>query len=33
LGPENKWEKILNKTIKNDIENSFRDEMKELGYL
>jgi len=33
LGPENRWEKILNDNIKNDIENIFRDEMKDLGYL
>jgi len=33
LGPENRWEKILNDNIRNDIENIFRDEMKDLGYL
>jgi hypothetical protein len=33
LGPENNWEKILNKEISNKIENSFEKEMKKLGYL
>tara|TARA_B110000027_G_scaffold123099_1_gene138603 strand:- start:267 stop:1121 length:855 start_codon:yes stop_codon:yes gene_type:complete len=33
LGPDNKWEKILNKKIKNDIETNFENEMKELKYL
>ena len=33
LGPENKWEKNLDPEIKSDIENTFRLEMKEIGYL
>lgn len=33
LGPENKWEKNLDPKIKSDIENTFRLEMKEIGYL
>ncbi len=33
LGPENKWEKNLEPKIKNEIENTFRVEMKEIGYL
>jgi hypothetical protein len=33
LGPDNKWEKILDKKIKNDIETNFENEMKELKYL
>ena len=33
LGPENKWEKNLDPKIKNEIENTFRVEMKEIGYL
>ena len=33
LGPENKWEKNLDKKIKEDIENNFNEEMKNLKYL
>ena len=33
LGPENKWEKNLDPKIKSEIENTFRVEMKEIGYL
>tara|TARA_B100001057_G_scaffold411438_1_gene427069 strand:- start:85 stop:930 length:846 start_codon:yes stop_codon:yes gene_type:complete len=33
LGPENKWQKILDDKIKLKIEENFRDEMKELGYI
>ena len=33
LGPENKWEKTLDKKIKKDIETSFENVMKELKYL
>ena len=33
LGPENKWEKNLNKKIKEDIEINFNEEMKNLKYL
>tara|TARA_B100001121_G_scaffold121105_1_gene106223 strand:+ start:4890 stop:5741 length:852 start_codon:yes stop_codon:yes gene_type:complete len=33
LGPENKWENLVNKNITNEIEKRFEVEMKELGYL
>ncbi len=33
LGPNNKWEKILDSEIKDEIEKKFNIEMKELGYL
>ena len=33
LGPKNKWQNILDKNICDDIENEFKNEMKELGYL
>jgi hypothetical protein len=33
LGPENKWEKNLDKKIKEDIEINFNEEMKNLKYL
>tara|TARA_Y100001970_G_scaffold113754_2_gene141855 strand:- start:8411 stop:9265 length:855 start_codon:yes stop_codon:yes gene_type:complete len=33
LGPENKWENILDKEIKEEIEKEFKNEMEELGYL
>ena len=33
LGPENKWENILDPKIKTMIEKEFKKEMKELGYL
>ena len=33
LGPKNKWQNILNKKIVKEIEEVFKTEMKELGYL
>ena len=33
LGPENDWKKILDKNISREIENKFKAEMEELGYL
>lgn len=33
LGPQNKWEDLLEDNIKNAIQDKFKDEMKELGYL
>ena len=33
LGPMNKWENNLNPKIRKKIEDSFGDEMKEIGYL
>ena len=33
LGPRNSWEKSLDKKFVDEIENSFKDEMKELGYI
>jgi hypothetical protein len=33
LGPENKWEKILDENIKKEIENNFEKEMKALKYI
>ena len=33
LGSENKWEKFLNQDLQKKIEESFKDEMIELGYL
>ena len=33
LGPENNWEKILKTEISNEIVNSFKKEMKDIGYL
>ena len=33
LGPRNSWKKSLNKKFVDEIENSFKDEMKELGYI
>ena len=33
LGPDNDWEKILEKKTKNKIEICFKNEMKELNYL
>jgi len=33
LGPQNKWENLLNNNIKDEIEAKFFAEMKELGYL
>lgn len=33
LGPKNNWQKILDKKYINEVESSFSDEMKELGYI
>ena len=33
LGPKNKWQDILNTKFQKEIENIFKDEMKEIGYL
>ena len=33
LGPKNDWKNLLKKEIKEKIENHFKEEMKELGYL
>ena len=33
LGPDNQWQKYLSKDIQNKIENAFKNEMKELGYI
>ena len=33
LGPSNEWQKNLPTNIREIIENSFKDEMKELNYL
>ena len=33
LGPKNDWRKILDQKIKENIEKSFNEEMKELNYL
>ena len=33
LGPENKWEKILDNNIKKEIEDNFKEEMKALKYI
>ena len=33
LGPKNDWKNLLEKEIKEKIENHFKEEMKELGYL
>ena len=33
LGPRNNWKKSLDKKFVDEIENSFNDEMKELGYI
>jgi hypothetical protein len=33
LGPKNNWRQILDHKNREKIENSFADEMKELGYL
>ena len=33
LGPKNNWQNILPINLKEKIENSFKKEMKELGYL
>ena len=33
LGPQNDWKKMLDKNIRKKIEEAFRKEMLELGYL
>ena len=33
LGKENKWKKVLNKSVAKNLENVFNKEMRELGYL
>ena len=33
LGPENNWKKLLSENTKKTIESTFREEMRELGYL
>ena len=33
MGPKNDWKNHLDKNIKDEIENNFREEMKELNYL
>jgi hypothetical protein len=33
LGPQNKWQKILEKDIQKELEKNFKNEMEELGYL
>ena len=33
LGPENKWEKLVDRNITDEIEQKFKNEMKELGYI
>jgi hypothetical protein len=33
LGPSNDWKKLLDKDIRLEIEEKFKDEMLELGYL
>ena len=33
LGPKNKWQNNLDKEIIKTIENKFKNEMKELGYI
>ena len=33
LGPKNDWKNLLKKEIQEKIENHFKEEMKELGYL
>ena len=33
LGPDNKWQNLLDDKIRSKIENAFRDEMSELGYI
>ena len=33
LGPTSNWKKSLDKKFVDEIENSFKDEMKELGYI
>ena len=33
LGPNNKWQKLLDDKIRIKIENAFHEEMKELNYL
>ena len=33
LGKKNNWQKLLNKKLARKIENRFKNEMRELGYL
>jgi len=33
LGPKNKWEDSLEKNIQKELEDTFKKEMRELGYL
>ena len=33
LGPKNKWEKLVDRNITDEIEQKFKNEMKELGYI
>ena len=33
LGPNNNWQKLLDKKIVNEIEKKFENEMRELGYI
>ena len=33
LGKKNDWKKLIDPTIKKKIENAFKEEMEELGYL
>ena len=33
MGPNQNWTKLINETIKNEIEKNFYTEMKELGYI
>ena len=33
LGPNNKWQFLLNEKIQKKIENEFQEEMMEIGYL
>ena len=33
LGPNNKWQNLLDSKIRNEIETKFKKEMQELGYL
>ena len=33
LGPDNKWQSLLDDKIRSKIENAFQEEMSELGYI
>ena len=33
LGPDNKWQNLLDDKIRSKIENAFQEEMSELGYI